>query len=184
MTQLYSYFHPRMVEKVEGKIELTPPYILPKHFEWVYVYIGAQTHRVGYVGRAQSASNCVNRLRDHFRDEWINVEPWEVVLYPCLNRFESEHIETVLINKYSARYNKDKCGWGLPLDEFFPDLEGANGFPIDLDNPPFYADLYYVKSATIERMLIEMEEREQELRKAMIESGDWIEEESKETKAN
>lgn len=89
-------------------------YILPKHFEWVYVYIGKKSNEIGYIGRAKNAERCARRIIEHRNDHWYPSQEWKVAWYPCLNRFESETLEAILINRYNPKWNKDKVGWGLP----------------------------------------------------------------------
>ena len=81
---------------------------LPKHLEWVYIYIGKNSKEVGYVGRAKNSSRVEKRVVEHRKEAWYWSEEWELKFCPCLNRCESEYLETIYINKLHAKYNKDK----------------------------------------------------------------------------
>ena len=148
---------------MEGFIDMANKHVLPKHFEWLYAYIGKDSGKVGYVGRSKNIKRCAIRLCEHKRDPWYSSEEWEWAFWPCLNRYESETLETIFINRYDPKWNKDKKGWGLPYDG--PTIEmmsKADEKLLDtIDMVSYMLDIY-----------------EQQLRDAMLDSGDWKEAES------
>lgn len=137
--------------------------VLPSAFEWVYVYINKDTKEVGYVGRAKNAKRCARRIIEHRSDTWYSCGEWEIAFCPCLNRYESETMETVFINMYNPKWNKDKKGWGLPITTNI-ELSDAYGRTLE-------------KQITIDATAEGLREIERQLRATMIKSGDWIKQE-------
>lgn len=134
---------------------------LPSSFEWVYVYVGKKSKEIGYIGRAKSAARLARRIIEHRSDEWYKSESWDARFYPCLNRYESETLETILINRYEPKWNKDKKGWGAPV---FPSID-----------EPSIRDFAHVdeKTITIINLKAWLKDQEQKIKEEMKASGDW-----------
>lgn len=150
---------------LEHKISsIMPSNILPKDFNFVYVYVDMSTEEVAYVGRVDSPCRGGRRLHEHRCEKWYHRGEYAIAFIPCLNRFESETIETQLINRYSPKYNKDKKGWGLPID----------------DNPEGWGNinnLGYVSEKAMDEVgiTLALEAMQNNLKEAMVKSGDWRE---------
>lgn len=120
----------------------------PKHLEWVYIYVGEDSGSVGYVGRSKNAKRCAERLASHRREEWYSSERWIVYFCPCLNRNESESIETELINRHNAKWNKDKRNWGTFLED-----------EIDINKMPRVSERQFSEASMIATGLSALEKR-------------------------
>ena len=94
----------------------------PKYLEWVYMYFNKNTHNFGYIGRAKNSNRCAIRIMEHRSEEWCKDKDWTIAFCPCLNRTESEMMETLCINTYHPNVNKDKVGWGLLLGCHIPEV--------------------------------------------------------------
>lgn len=136
--------------------------VIPKKLEWVYVYIEKDTDEIGYIGRAKNSKRVARRILEHRREEWHDSGSWVLALWPCINRCESEYLETVLINTLFPKYNKDKVGWGTMIDSNPPQLEEM----IQIDE----ANIYYHELLTNC-----LDEYESKLKAEMLKSGEWRE---------
>ena len=137
---------------------------LPKHLEWVYIYIGKNSKEVGYVGRAKNSSRVEKRVVEHRKEAWYWSEEWELKFCPCLNRCESEYLETIYINKLHAKYNKDKVGWGVMLDNLVADLDDLPGINCE-------SNIYFTTYGGQLKNLLEKWEKE--IKGNMLASGDF-----------
>ena len=130
--------------------------VLPDAFEWVYVYIGARSGHVGYIGRAKNAERCMKRIFEHRRDNWYLTEKWDVAFIPCINRFESETLETIYINKYHPLWNIAKTGWGLPEHDDSVDIRFLQHIKENsLNNDALLLDYLYTKEWGIKELMIQ-----------------------------
>ena len=135
--------------------------LLPLSMEWVYAYIDKKTGEAGYIGRAKNAKRLVRRMKEHQSDEWFGKGKWNIYFYPCINRWESEDMETILINKHNPRYNKDKKGWGRP---YF-------GGPCDISQMMFGIDEENNRAVIPEMLYILIRHKEWRLKQEMIKDG-------------
>ena len=140
---------------------------LPDSFEWVYIYTESDTGELGYVGRAKNAQRCARRIFDHRRDEWYDTAEWDVAFAPVINRFESEIAETILINKYHPKWNRDKTDWGMPV---------WGGFWSDLTPNDFSQRIPEKLCGSAELLLTGLLKIEELTREELL-KGDWKEKE-------
>ena len=134
----------------------------PDHLEWVYIYIDAYGN-AGYVGRAKSTKNCYSRLRSHRKEHWYSTKDWWVIFWPCVNRCESEYIETILINLLHPLWNVDKVDWGL-LTTTFPNLDDL---PIYHEMVADYPNIFYQHLEPIEKEILENIKRDPSISEPM-----------------
>ena len=102
--------------------------------EWVYVYKNVNSEEIGYVGRSKNELRCSKRITEHRCEPWHKAGPWKLYFIPCLNRAESEAIETELINRYNPCGNRDKKGWGL----FLEDLQSLDKLGMHISEDAIY----------------------------------------------
>lgn len=149
---------------LEHKIPCAPlNNILPNDFEFVYVYVDMNTEEVAYIGRVKSPKRAGARIHDHRCEKWYHKGEYAIAFIPCVGRWESEWLETLLINRYEPKYNKDKKGWGRPIDD------NPVGSCDDINTMRFMPEKSCDQEGVKETLTIYQEE----LKKLMLESGDW-----------
>lgn len=153
--------------KLERHISCVPICdILPKDFNFVYIYVEVDTEEVAYIGRVDSPRRAGARIHDHRCEKWYHGVDYAVAFIPCLNRFESEMLETVLINRYDPKYNIDKKGWGRSVDD------NPHGGYDDINSLKFI----YEKGLSLRGVEESLEELQRHIKKLMVDSGEWREE--------
>lgn len=158
---------PFMKPVLEKKIVSKPvSHVLPTDFNFVYVYVNLDTDEIAYIGRVDSPHRGGMRLHDHRCESWYKHNKYAIGYIACLNRLESETVETELINRYDPKYNKDKKGWGLWID-----AEDEPTGIMDINNMRFLREDMLDKVG-VEMLLTEMQDQ---LKKAMIKIDGWEE---------